>query len=423
MSAISEIIKDIPIPEMVTVRQNFSAEKINDVAAKTREQIARPEISSSIQPGMTVAITAGSRGVSNCAKITKTVVECVKERGANPFIVAAMGSHGGVTEKGQRDILRDYDITEESMGCPLKIGIETALIGRTDTGFPVYIDRYAAEADGIIAVNRIKPHTAFRGQWESGLIKMLAIGLGKQKGAEFCHSRGMQQIATMIPSFGKAILEHANVLFGLGMLENAYDQTADIVALTPEEFITVEPRLLMRAKSLIGKILLDETDVLIVDVIGKNYSGAGMDPNITGTFANPYATGGIRAQRVVVLDVSDESHGNTNGLGLATCASKRAFDKFNPEMTYPNALTGRQIDGAKIPLIFKNDKECIQAAIILCTDVASKDVRIVRIKNTLELGEIEVSVSLLDEVKKHPAMEIVGTPAPLPFREDGNILS
>lgn len=421
MSIVSNLVSNIKIPKMMTVRQSFPNDKIDDIKGKIREELYKDKIRKQIKPNMKIAIGVGSRGICNYADIIKELVLFIKEKGAEPFIFASMGSHGGATAEGQRQILEGYGITEDNIGCELKITMETTVIGETEELHPVQIDKYAAEADGIIVVNRIKPHTAFRGDFESGLMKMLAIGASKQKGADYCHSRGFKHMAHMVPLFGKSIIRNSNIMFGIALLENAYDETYDIVALTGDEIITEEPKLLIKAKELMPKIFIEDVDVLIVDEIGKNISGDGMDPNISGTFATPYAGGGINSQRVAVLDITKESHGNGVGWGTADCSTRRAFDKFDMEMSYPNSLTCLVTEVIKIPMILKNDKECIQAAIKTCADVDFDNMRIVRIKNTLQIGEIQVSESLRDEVIKNPNMKIIREAEDLEFNQEGNL--
>lgn len=422
MGVVSDLVKNMKIPEMMRVSQQFDDTHIEDVPGKVNEQLHLKKIRARVLPGMRIAVAAGSRGISNYGAIIRGIVDFVKEQGAEPFIVSAMGSHGGACAEGQRAILEGYGITEERMGCSVKYSMETKVIGRTeDDRYPVQIDKFAAEADGIIICNRLKAHTAFRGPYESGLMKMLAIGLAKQKGAEFCHSRGFKYMAEMVPLFGRGIIRNANVLFGLALLENAYDQTADIVALTDDEIITEEPKLLQRAVAMMPRILIEHADVLIVDEIGKNISGDGMDPNISGTFAVPYASGGIDVQRVAVLDITEASHGNTIGLGMADCSTRRAFNKFDPEATYPNSLTCLVTQVSKIPMIFKNDKECIQGAIKTLADVDFDDIKLVRIKNTLTMSEIEVSANLRPLVEANPAMRVISEPRPMPFDAEGNL--
>lgn len=422
MSAINDIICNIKLPKMLNIEQKFPREKLEDVKGRIREQLSQSKIESRIRPGMKIAIGAGSRGISNYAKTIRELVVFLQEKGAEPFIFAAMGSHGGATCEGQEEILSGYGITEDEMGCPVKIGIETAVIGKTKENYPVNIDKYAAEADGIIIVNRVKPHTAFRGKYESGLLKMLAIGVAKQVGADFCHSKGSQALEYMIPLFGKAIIENSNVMFGLALIENAYDETIDIIALTDEEIINEEPNLLLRAKKLMPRIYVHEADILIVDEIGKNISGDGMDPNITGTFSNSSVTGGLKSKRTVVLDMTDESHGNGVGLGMADCSTMKAFNKFSREKSYPNVLTSLVPAVVKVPLIFDNDKQAIQAAIKMCPDIDLNNVRVVRIKNTLEMSKIQISETLIDTVSNHPNVEILDDAKDMIFDEEGNLL-
>ena len=422
MGVVSELIRNVKIPEMIRVKQSFDDTALQDVPGKMDEQLHQEKIRSQIRPGMRIAIGAGSRGISNYSVIIKKIVDFVKEMGAEPFIVPAMGSHGGACVEGQRQILYGYGITPENMGCPVVCSMETKIIGRTaDDRYPVQIDKNAAEADGIIICNRIKAHTAFRGPYESGLMKMLAIGLAKQKGAEFCHSRGFKYMAEMVELFGRGIISNANVLFGVAILENAYDKTAELHALTAPEIISEEPKLLARSKDYMPRILIEHADLLIVDEIGKNISGDGMDPNIAGTFAVPYASGGIDVQRVAVLDITEQSHGNTIGWGMADCSTRRAFNKFDSVATYPNSLTCLVTQVSKIPMIFKNDKECIQGAIKTLADVDFNDVKVVHIKNTLAMAEIEVSANLRPLVEATPNMEVLSEPAPMPFNEEGDL--
>lgn len=421
MSSVSDILKQVEIPNMVPVEQTFPRPVIKQVREAVIGEMARPEIRERIRPGMRIAIGAGSRGIANYSLILKTMVEEVKRAGAEPFLVASMGSHGGATKEGQEEILRGYGITEEQMGCPLKIGTDTVVIGKTADGLPVQIDAYAAEADGIIIMNRIKPHTAFMGPYESGLMKMLAIGLAKQPGADYCHALGFGKMAEMVPLFGKAIIQHANILFGLATVENAYDETCIVKAVLAEEIEKEEPELLKEAKKNLSHILIPQADILIVQEIGKNISGDGMDPNVSGTFATPYAHGGIDVQRVAVLDITDESHGNTIGWGMADVSTKRAMKKFDSDKTYPNTLTCRVTQVSKIPMIFENDELCIKAAIKTCADVDPRHMKIVYIKNTLHMEKIMVSEALLDVVSATEEMRIAGDCVPLKFDVAGNL--
>lgn len=422
MSAVNDIIKDIPLPDMVKIRQEFDPMQIDDVEKEVKKILNVEKICTKLQKGMSVAIAVGSRGICNHALIVKTTVEFLKEQGTVPFIISAMGSHGGNSAEGQREILKGYGITSKYCGCPVKVGSEYIQIGYTEDGQPVYIDKYANEADGIVLINRIKPHTAFRGPYESGLMKMMAIGLGKQKGAEVCHEAGFANMADNVPKFGKGVLKNANVLFGIAILENAYDQTRELAALTGEEIVEKEPELLKRAKSYMPRILIDHVDLLIVGQIGKNFSGDGMDPNISGTFATKCASGGLDAQRVAVLDISEESHGNGVGFGMADVSTKKAFEKYDFEMSYPNALTCLVSEVVKVPMILDNDKMCIKAGIKLCADIDYKEAKVICIPNTLKLETIYISDNLSEDARGTEGVTILGKAEPMEFDADGNLI-
>lgn len=421
MGVVSDLLLNVKIPKMARVRQIFDHGKLDNIPEVLNSQLSAAQIKERVKPGMHIAITAGSRGVANISLILREIVTFTKEQGAYPFIIPAMGSHGGATVEGQREILDSYGITEEFCGCPIRATMETQQIGYTEEHDSVFIDKYAAEADGIIVVNRIKPHTCFTGTYESGLMKMMTIGLGKQKGAESFHDSGFKNAARLIPLFGNAILAHSNILFGVALLETAYDETCRVVVLTSEEIPEKEPFLLLEAKALMPKIMFKSIDVLIVDKIGKNFSGDGMDPNITGTFVTPYASGGVKSQKVAVLDLSDESHGNAVGMGAADFTTRRLFEKADLEKTYPNALTSTVVSNVKIPMILKNQQEAIQAAIKTCNEIDKTNPALVRIKNSLHLEEIYISEALLEQARNMPNVEVLEEAMELAFDEEGNI--
>ncbi|PPK79998.1 uncharacterized protein DUF2088 [Lacrimispora xylanisolvens] len=418
---VAELVKNVTVPRMFRVRQIFPRNKIEpeEIPGIIKKLLSEEKFSSQIKPGMKIAITAGSRGIANNALTTKCIADFIKSKGAQPFVVPAMGSHGGSTAAGQREILRGYGITEEYLQCPILSSMEVKKIGVNEEGKDVYIDKYAAESDGIVIGCRIKPHTAFRGPYESGIMKMMAIGLGKQYGAEVCHEAGFKHMAKNVPLFGKAIIRHAPVLFAVPTIENAYDETCKIVAVNADEIEEMEPALLKEAASYMARILVDSCDVLIVDEIGKNYSGDGMDPNITGTFCSPYATGGIAAQRVVVLDLSKETHGNGIGLGFSSATTKRVFDKLDLASMYPNAITCTVLGGVRIPIIMESDREAIQVCIKSCNEIDKTRPRVVRIPNSLHLEHIMLSEDYLEEIKGMETIEIESEPMDLPFDEDG----
>lgn len=420
---VAGMVSDTKVPRMFRVKQHFDRPRIEkeEIPGVIRELLSDKKFSSRVQPGMRIAITAGSRGIANVALTTKCLVEFVKSCGGIPFVVPAMGSHGGATAEGQAEILHGYGITEEYIGCPILSSMEVKKIGKNEEGGDVFIDRYAAEADGIILGCRVKPHTAFRGPYESGMMKMMAIGLGKQYGAEVCHEAGFKNMAKNVPLFGRAILKHAPVLFALPTIENAFDETCRIEAVAAEEIPEREPELLKEAFSYMPRIWVDACDVLVVDQIGKNFSGDGMDPNITGTFCSPYASGGIDAQRVAVLDLSPETHGNGIGLGYSSATTARVFHKLDLSSMYPNAITCTVLGGVRIPIVMESDREAIQVCIRTCNEIDKEHPRIVRIPNSLHLGEIQLSEAYYEEALKNPNLTILSEPEELPFDEDGNL--
>ena len=422
---ISNLLKDVKLPKMFHAVQEFKKDRIEPerIPALVYEQLSRPEISRTVKPGMEIAITAGSRGVANVDVITKAIVDFCKEKGAKPFIVPAMGSHGGATPEGQLEVLAGFNITEETMGCPIRSSMETVLLGYSEYGKPVYQDKNAHEADGIILSCRIKPHNAFRGKYESGVLKMLVVGLGKQKGAESVHSDGMDNMARNIPANGKVALENSKILFAIPCVENAYDETAMIEAIPADRIMEREPELLQIAFSNMPSILVGEADVLVVNEMGKNYSGTGVDPNISGTWSNDYVSGGLKVKRTCFLDLTDCSHGNANGMGLASVITARMFEKLDLNKIYMNSFTSTVLKSAMMPPVVANDREAIQACIRTANRIDRDHVRMVRIKNTLHIGEIMLSESYYEDVVngKYPGLTAVSEPAELLFDEEGNL--
>ena len=422
---ISNLLKDVKLPKMFHAVQEFKKDRIEPerIPALVYEQLSRPEISRTVKPGMEIAITAGSRGVANVDVITKAIVDFCKEKGAKPFIVPAMGSHGGATPEGQLEVLAGFNITEETMGCPIRSSMETVLLGYSKYGKPVYQDENAHEADGIILSCRIKPHNAFRGKYESGVLKMLVVGLGKQKGAESVHSDGMDNMARNIPANGRVALENSKILFAIPCVENAYDETALIEAIPTDQIFDREPELLKIAASNMPSILVGEADVLVVNEMGKNYSGTGVDPNISGTWSNDYVSGGLKVKRTCFLDLTDCSHGNANGMGLASVITARMFEKLDLNKIYMNSFTSTVLKSAMMPPVVANDREAIQACIRTANRIDRDHVRMVRIKNTLHIGEIMLSESYYEDVVngKYPGLTAVSEPAELLFDEEGNL--
>lgn len=424
---VSKLLADTPIPRMFHARQDFPRDVISadEIPSVIYEQMGQEQFSSLIKPGMSIAITAGSRGIRNVDIITKAIVDFVKEKGAHPFIVPAMGSHGGATAEGQLEVLASYQITPETMGCPIKSSMEVVELGISERGKKVFLDKNAYEADGIIVSCRLKPHNAFRGPYESGPCKMMTVGLGKQAGASLVHGDGMDVIAQNIPTMAKVVLEKARILFAIPCIENAYDETCRIEAILAKDILKREPELLKYAFSNMPKLIVGETDVLVVDEIGKNYSGTGVDPNITGTFSTPYASGGIGVQRTCFLNLSEASHGNALGCGLASAITKKIFDEMDVEKMYPNCITSTVLASARIPCVVANDREAMQICIKTCNKIDTDHARVVRIANSLHIDQIMLSESYYEDVKngKYPGVVALDEPEELAFDENGNLLT
>ncbi len=418
---IAGLLKDIPLPRMARVRQIFDSSRIGDLPRAVSEQVARPEIRGRIRKGARIAVTVGSRGIANLPVLVRSLVASIRSAGGDPFIVPAMGSHGGATAEGQLGVLAGMGVTEAAVGAPIRAGMETVVVGKTPEGKPVYLDRIACEADGIVVFGRIKPHTAFRGPHESGLYKMIAIGLGNQRGAEAVHAAGFGRMGANVPAYARVTLATGKVLFGVAVVENAFDDTCLVEAMLPDQIAAREPVLLEESKRLMPHLKFDPIDVLVCDQIGKNFSGDGMDPNITASYITPYATGGPKVERYVILDLSEETHGNAIGTGVAHFTTQRVFDKTDFDATYPNALTCRVVLGARMPLVVATDRMAIQGAVYTITDGDPSRPRIVRIANTSHVDEIEISEALLDEARRRSDVEVLEGPREWPFDSDGNL--
>ena len=424
---VSNLLKDTTIPKMFHATQTFPRDRIapEKIPAVISQQMSQPQFLSKMNPGMNIAITAGSRGIRNVDIITKAIVDFVKAQGATPFIVPAMGSHGGATAEGQLEILAGYNITPQSMGCEIRSSMEVVELGLSERGRMVYLDKNAYESDGIIVSCRLKPHNAFRGPYESGPCKMMTVGLGKQKGASLVHTDGMDVINQNIPTMAKVVLEKAPILFAIPCIENAYDETCHIEAILPENIMTREPELLKYAFRNMPKLIVGEGDVLIVDEIGKNYSGTGVDPNITGTFSTPYATGGVQVQRTCFLNLSEASHGNALGVGLASAITDKIFREMDVEKMYPNCITSTVLASARIPCVVANDREAIQICIRTCNKIDREKARVIRIPNSLHIGRIMLSEAYYEDVKagKYPGVEALDEPMELEFDSENNLLT
>ncbi len=411
-------------PKVVKVKQESPRPQVGDIEQKLREQFEKEEISSRIEPGMEVALTAGSRGIANIDVILSSLVTLLKEAGAEPFVVPAMGSHGGATAEGQVEILESLGVTEESVGAEIRSSMETVEIGETERGTTVYMDRHAAEADGVIVCGRIKLHTDFRGEIESGLCKMSAIGLGKHEQALNLHAYGVEGIKDFMIEVAGHVFDSGKVLFGVGIVENAYEETAMLEAIPPEKIIEREKELLEESAKLMPKLPVSDIDVLFVDELGKNFSGTGLDTNVIGRFRllGVDEPDSPNVKYIIVSDVSDASHGNATGVGLADFTTSRLFESIDYRAMNQNILTSTFVERAKVPMILNNDCEALEAAMRCNWGVAPEDTRFVRIPNTLELREAYLSENLVEEALAGGNVEVVEEAAEMQFGEEDHFV-
>jgi hypothetical protein len=409
------------VPLLARVRQSIPQPQIADVAGTVRRLILGSRLRERVPAGGRIAVGVGSRGITSIPTVARAAVDTLKEMGYRPFIVAAMGSHGGATAEGQRELLAGYEITPETMGVEVRSDMDTVVLGTNPVGLPIYFDKNAHEADGIVLLNRVKPHTDFTSTYESGVLKMLVIGLGKRDGATQVHKLGLRGLREVLPAVGRFLVENTRFSLGLAIVENALDMPAEIVALEPESILDAEPKLLDRARSLMGRLPFDQIDVLVVGELGKNYSGAGMDPNVIGRlmvetmpdFPRPVVT------RLVVLDASEETHGNIVGVGFADLTTERLVAKADPEPFRINVLTSCCLERARIPITLPTDRDVLDAALATCWRIDPAEARVVVIPNTLELNTMYVSPPLEAEVAAHPHLTRETDFEPAPFSHDG----
>jgi hypothetical protein len=413
-AVINNLLKDIPLPSVIRIRRRFSGTHLEDPAAEIRDTLLSSGQLEKIRKEARIAVAAGSRNIACLPEILRTLGDELKNRGARPFIVPAMGSHGGARAAGQKKVLTDLGITEEATGMPVRSEDDVIQLGTTDSGLPAYIDRAAAESDGIILVNRIKPHTSFRGKYESGLMKMTAIGIGKQKGAEACHRLGFENMGRNVEEIGRFVLEKAPFLFGVALVENARNGLSRAEVIDAGDIPSREPELLEEARRLHPSIGLDRFDILVIDEIGKDIAGTGFDTNIAGRYYS-YLEGGPDVTRLVLLDLTEKTDGNANGVGMGDFITRKLYEKIDPAKTYPNSLTTTVPAGVRIPMVLDTPELAVRAAVRTSQLPDPSEVTLVRIKNTLDLEEMEVSENLAELVRGHPDMEIISGPYPLEF--------
>ncbi|MEM0907685.1 MAG: lactate racemase domain-containing protein [Pseudomonadota bacterium] len=415
MDVVKDLVGHIALPKMAPARQVFDDTHIADLDAHLAQAFAAAALETRVRPGESVAIGVGSRGVAELPRLVAATVDALKRVGARPYIVPAMGSHGGATAEGQVALLAGLGVSEASAGCPIRSSMDTVEVGRLESGLAVLMDAIAMEADHIAFINRVKPHTSFSAPIESGLAKMLSIGLANHKGAEACHAEGFGAMADNVVEMAKVKIAKAPILFGLATVENAYDKVAVAEVVFPEEMLSREPDLLTLARAKMPKILLDHIDVLVVNEMGKEFSGTGMDPNITGRPGTPYVQSNYTASKLVILDMSEKSAGNATGLGLADVCTEQLFKKIDFRAFYTNHLTSTATTGAKIPMIMATPEMAVQAGLKTANTQSAATARVVRIPNTLHLGHIMISEALIAEAQAHPQIADIGAVAPWSF--------
>lgn len=418
----------MPYPKLVRIRQRFERTVIPDLASAVRSSLEQLDLARTIRPGQTVALTAGSRGIANIPQILKSTADFVKSLGGKPFLVPAMGSHGGGTAEGQRKILESYGITEEFVGAPIRASMEVVSLGSTAEGFPVVLDRHASEADHIGVVARVKPHTSFHGPIESGLLKMMMIGLGKHAGALEYHRILLEQpYDLVVRSVGRLMRSRAPITFGLAVVENAYDETGQVEAVRPEEFEPREETLLTLARRWLARLPWDRADLLIIDEIGKDISGSGMDTNVVGrkravrlgqsSFPQP------QMRNIFVRGLSAKTHGNAAGIGLADFTTTSLVKAMNYRATVINCLTAGYPEGALLPVQFDTDREVLDAALAIAGTRRPEETRVLHIRNTLCLEEMEVSEPCLGDGEQQTEFETIGSSRDLQLDSGGSMVA
>ena len=413
-------------PKIFKIRQKIDAPRLQNVEKRVNKLLDQFDLSKKVKKGERVGLTAGSRGIKDKPKVLKTIIERLKDLGASPFVVPCMGSHGGATAEGQIEVLESLGITEMSIGAPILSSTEVQEIGQTKFGTPVLVDKNLYGADKIIVVNRIKPHTDFEGEIESGLVKMMVIGMAKPKGALMVHRMTIQHgFPAILAEVAPILLKRLPIFFGVGIIENPYDETAFIELVRPEELIEKEKSLLRKAKELVPFLPFREIDVLIVDEMGKNISGAGMDTNVIGRnlFIGGTKSNKPKITRIFVRDLTEVSHGNATGIGMADYTTKRLVDKIDYPATRINATTGMSPENGRVPIFFEQDREALETAHYNSGVFNPKDLRIVWIKNTLELEYLYASQALLKEARSNTRLEILSNPFEFPFDQNGNLIS
>ena len=412
---------------LVHIRQNFPDRRLPDVAAAVRAEMQAADWALAVKPGSRIAVGVGSRGITNIDVIAKAVADFWKSRDCEPFIIPVMGSHGAATGRGQADVLAHYEITAETMGCPIVSNLDVVPLGTTEDGVEVVMSKDAYEADGAMLCSRVKWHTDFEATLESGIHKMMAIGLGKWAGAQRYHTHGLRLgLERIIRTVGKVVLDTGKMLGGMAILEDAHHNTAEVHAVGAAGMVEREEELLARAKSWKANIPVKELDLLIVDEIGKNFSGAGMDTKVINRSGRrgPNTWENVPTiRRIFARDLSPLSNGNGVGIGLADVISDRLYNKVDFEPTWINSLTASSLTASYVPLHYSDDRTCIEKMAPTCGRVDPSEISIAWIQNTMELGELMISENLLDEVRQNPEIEVLSEPREIEYDSEGNLIN
>lgn len=417
------MLEEVPIPPLAVIRQRFDATELPNPAGAVHAQFQAPWVRAALAGKRRVGITVGSRGICNLPDIVRALCDGLKAEGIEPFLVPSMGSHGGATAEGQAHVIRELGFAEERMGAKILAGMEVTLLGTTELGLPAYYDTLALGLDGVIVLGRVKAHTDLSGDVESGLQKMIAVGLGDHRGAQVIHAKGLDKAVPRLKSVAGYALDHANILFGIALLENAYDRTCEMQWIPREDIRRREPELLARSKTYLPRFLFPEIDVLIVDYIGKNISGDGMDPNIIGRSMTGYKNRDIQIDNIVTLALTPETMTSALGVGLSDVTTRRIYEKLDLDVMYVNAITALALKGAHLPIVMDTDRLAIQLA-VKAAQARREDgaaLRVARIRDTLHLDQIQVSPAILEDVRRHPAVTVLQEPQPLAFDGAGNL--
>jgi hypothetical protein len=415
----------MPFPKMLRLRQKFDCPRLDDIPEEVERQLAALKLAEKVLPGQTVAITVGSRGIANIAVITKAIVAHFKRLRAVPFIVPAMGSHGGGTAEGQRRIVEEYGVTEDYVGAEIRASMETIIVDRTPQGIPVHFDRHASGADHVVVAGRIKPHTNFVGEIESGLHKMMLIGLGKHEGAKVYH-RAISDYSWLeiVKAVADSVLRKCKVVCGVGIVENAYDETALVAAVPPRDFLKREAELLELAKQWMPRLPFPKVDLLVIDELGKNISGSGMDTNVIGRKYNDHRAtelDKVSVKTIFVRGLTEATHGNACGIGLAEFTNDRTIAAVNRRITAINSITGGHAPAASLPISFETDRDVLDAALSTIGLIEPENARVLHISNTLLLAELLASEAYLPLIESRDDLEVIEEPRDMEFDEEGNL--